>query len=54
VAEAIDVVASKRDGDGRWLLEPVHPGEIPVEGFVHRDWGVLNRYAKEQRERRSV
>jgi hypothetical protein len=31
VAEAIDLVASKRDGDGRWPLETRHPGEIPVE-----------------------
>src|SRR6266536_4240492 len=26
VAEAIDLVASKRDGDGRWPLETRHPG----------------------------
>jgi hypothetical protein len=31
VAEAIDLVACKRDGDGRWLLETRHPGEMPVE-----------------------
>jgi len=31
VAEAIDLVASKRDGDGRWLLETRYPGEMPVE-----------------------
>jgi hypothetical protein len=31
VAEAIDLVASKRDGDGRWLLETQYPGEMPVE-----------------------
>jgi hypothetical protein len=31
VAEAIDLVASKRDGDGRWPLETGHPGEMPVE-----------------------
>lgn len=31
VAEAIDLVASKRDGDGRWLLEIRYPGEMPVE-----------------------
>ncbi len=31
VAEAIDLVASKRDGDGRWSLETQHPGEMPVE-----------------------
>jgi hypothetical protein len=31
VGEAIDLVASKRDGDGRWPLETRHPGEMPVE-----------------------
>ena len=31
VAEAIELVASKRDGDGRWPLETRHPGEMPVE-----------------------
>jgi hypothetical protein len=31
VAEAIDLVASKRGGDGRWPLETRHPGEMPVE-----------------------
>ena len=31
VAEAIDLVASKRDGDGRWPLEIRYPGEMPVE-----------------------
>jgi len=31
VAEAIDLVASKRDRDGRWPLETRHPGEMPVE-----------------------
>ena len=31
VAEAIDLVASKRDDDGRWPLETGHPGEMPVE-----------------------
>lgn len=31
VAEAIDLVASKRDGDGRWPLEKRHPGVMPVE-----------------------
>jgi hypothetical protein len=30
-AEAIDLVVSKRDGDGRWPLETSHPGEMPVE-----------------------
>jgi hypothetical protein len=31
MAEAIDLVASKRDGDGRWPLEVRYPGEMPVE-----------------------
>src|SRR5882762_3466613 len=31
VAEVIDLVASKRDGDGRWPLETQYPGKMPVE-----------------------
>jgi hypothetical protein len=31
VAEAIDLVASKRDDDGRWPLESQYPGKMPVE-----------------------
>jgi hypothetical protein len=31
VAEAIDLVASKRDDDGRWALETQYPGKMPVE-----------------------
>jgi hypothetical protein len=31
VAEAIDLVEATRDGDGRWLLETRHPGQMPVE-----------------------
>jgi hypothetical protein len=31
VAEAIELVASKRHGDGRWPLETRHPGRMPVE-----------------------
>jgi hypothetical protein len=31
VAEAIDLVASKRDGDGRWPLDTQYPGKMPVE-----------------------
>jgi len=31
VAEAIDLVASKRDDDGRWPLEARYPGVMPVE-----------------------
>jgi hypothetical protein len=30
-AEAIDLVASKRDDDGRWRLETQYPGKMPVE-----------------------
>ena len=31
VAEAVDLVASKRDGDGRWPLETRYPGVMPIE-----------------------
>jgi hypothetical protein len=31
VAEAIELVESKRDGDGRWPLEIRYPGVMPVE-----------------------
>ena len=31
VAEAIQLVESKRDRDGRWPLETRHPGRMPVE-----------------------
>jgi hypothetical protein len=31
MAEAIDLVASKRDRDGRWPLEVRYPGEMPIE-----------------------
>jgi len=31
VAEAIDLVISKRDNDGRWTLEVQYPGQMPVE-----------------------
>src|SRR5262245_27781358 len=31
MAEAIDLVASKRDDDGRWPLEIQHAGRMPVE-----------------------
>jgi hypothetical protein len=31
VAEVIDLVASKRDDDGRWPLETQYPGKMPVE-----------------------
>ncbi len=31
VAEAVELVASKRDDDGRWPLEVQYPGKMPVE-----------------------
>ncbi len=31
VTEAIDLVVSKRDADGRWLLDTQYPGVMPVE-----------------------
>ena len=31
VAEAVKLVESKRDGDGRWPLETRYPGEMPIE-----------------------
>jgi hypothetical protein len=31
VAEAVALVAAKRDGDGRWPLETRHPGRMPIE-----------------------
>ena len=31
VAEAIALIESKRDGDGRWPLEIQHPGRMPIE-----------------------
>lgn len=31
VREAIDLVAARQAGDGRWLLEVRYPGEMPVE-----------------------
>jgi hypothetical protein len=31
VAEAIELVASKREGDGRWSLETRYPGAMPIE-----------------------
>jgi hypothetical protein len=31
VAEAIDLVVSKRDSEGRWPLEVRYPGEMPVD-----------------------
>jgi hypothetical protein len=34
-AEAIDLVASKRDDDGRWPLEVRYPGRMLVETGEH-------------------
>ena len=31
VGEAVDVIASKRDNDGRWPLEIQYPGTMPIE-----------------------
>jgi hypothetical protein len=31
VAEAVDLVASRRDDDGRWLLDVRYPGRMPIE-----------------------
>jgi hypothetical protein len=31
VTEAIELVESRRDGDGRWLLDARHPGVMPVK-----------------------
>src|SRR5262249_35108911 len=31
VAEAVELVASKRDQDGRWRLDTRYPGRMPVE-----------------------
>ncbi len=48
VAEAIDLVASKCDSEGRWLLDTRYPGEMPVEldegeGQPSR-WNTLRAY----------
>jgi len=42
VAEAIELVESKRDGDGRWPLENRHPGTMAVE--VDKDEGRPSRW----------
>ncbi len=31
VAEAIELVESKRDAEGKWLLEVPYPGAMPVD-----------------------
>jgi len=33
MAEAIDLVESKRDSDGRWSLEVLYPGNMPIEMY---------------------
>jgi hypothetical protein len=45
IAEALDLVASKRDSDGRWSLEARYPGAMPIdidegEGLPSR-WNTL-------------
>jgi hypothetical protein len=35
VTEAIELVESKRAGDGRWPLEVRYPGEMPAEPVEH-------------------
>ena len=57
MAEAIELVASKRDGDGLWPLETRYPGAMPVEtdqGEGHpsrwntlRALRVLNRFQRD-------
>jgi hypothetical protein len=42
VAEAIDLVVSKRDSDGRWPLETRYPGVMPVE--IDEDEGRPSRW----------
>jgi hypothetical protein len=42
MTEAIDLVTSKRDGNGRWLLETRYPGEMPVE--IDEGEGKPNRW----------
>ena len=38
VAEAMELVESKRDGDGRWMLENQHPGTMAVEVDEGERW----------------
>jgi hypothetical protein len=38
LAEAIDLVASKREADGRWPLEKVHPDELDAEPGAAEGW----------------
>jgi hypothetical protein len=45
LAAAVEVVRSKRQPDGRWLLDRVHPGRVPfaLEGGVGQPsrWNTL-------------
>jgi hypothetical protein len=42
VAEAIDLVESKRDGQGRWALDTVYPGKMPIE--MNESEGIPSRW----------
>ena len=42
VAEAIELVESKRDREGRWLLEVRYPGNMPIE--MDQEQGSPNRW----------
>ncbi len=42
MAEAVEVVRSKRQPDGRWLLERIHPGEVHVH--LEPDVGAPSRW----------
>jgi hypothetical protein len=44
VREAIDLVMSKRDGDGRWPLEARYPGQMPVEMDADEGVGSPSRW----------
>jgi hypothetical protein len=63
VAEAINLVESKQDGDGRWRLEVQYPGQMPVEinegenqpsrWNTLRALRVLNWYSARDREQKT-
>jgi hypothetical protein len=42
LAEAIDVVRSKRQSDGRWLLDAIHPGRVHFD--IEPDVGAPSRW----------
>lgn len=42
MAEAIDVVRSKRQSDGRWLLDTIHPGRVHFD--IEPDIGAPSRW----------